>query len=32
MSSIVTYDPEVSSKLEAGTPTPQRRMEVLKTL
>lgn len=32
MSSIVTYDPKVSEKLEAGTPTPQRRMEVLKVL
>lgn len=32
MASIITYDPEIAKKLEAGTPTPQRRMEVLKTL
>jgi len=32
MSSIITYDPKIAEKLEARTPTPQRRMEVLKTL
>jgi DNA repair photolyase len=32
MSSIITYDPKIAERLEARTPTPQRRMEVLKTL
>lgn len=32
MASIITYDPEIAKKLEAGTPSPQRRMAVLKKL
>lgn len=32
MSSIITYDENVSKIIEAGTPTPQRRMETLKAL
>jgi len=32
MTSIITFDPEIAKKLEAGTPSPQRRMEVLKVL
>ena len=32
MASIITYDPEIAKKLEAWTPSPKRRMEVLKAL
>jgi len=32
MASIITWDSEIAKKLEAGTPSPQRRMEVLKKL
>lgn len=32
MASIITYNPEIADKLENWTPTPQRRMEVLKVL
>jgi len=32
MASIITYDEQVAKRIEAWVPTPQRRMEVLKTL
>jgi DNA repair photolyase len=32
MSSIITYDEKISEKLEAGTPSPKRRIETLAKL